>query len=350
MSNQQHISSKSGLPPGIPIYIGERIPINTNISVIRYDANTIYEENTIDPEKIIQKISPSEVIWVQISGLSNSTLIENICNSFNIHPLVTEDILNTKNRSKVEDFETYLFTILPKISFTDDKYNEEQINFILFNQILISFSESENPFFPIIEQIHHQNGKIRQFGSDYLMYTLIDNIADDYFVVLEHLEDDSDELDAVALTISSQETITHIQTFKRDLVWFRRCVWSLRDTITHLERTNSHLVSLSTHMYIRDVYDHTLKLAEEVDVLRDIAEGLMEIYLTNLSNNTNEIMKVLTLIAVIFIPLSFITSFYGMNFEYMPELHHSLGYPIVIVTMALVTISMILFFKKKKWL
>jgi len=264
--------------------------------------------------------------------------------------LIIEDILNTKTRTKVEDFGTYLFTILSKISYLNETYIEEQVSIILLNQVLISFSESETPFSTILEHIHHQNGKIRQFGSDYLLYTFIDTIADEYFSVLEQLEDDADELDSNVLTITSPGTIGTIQSFKRDLFWFRRCVWSLRDIVSHLERTDSLLLNVTIHMYLRNVHDHALNLAEEADVLRDIAEGLMDIYLSNLSNNTNEIMKVLTLIAVIFIPLSFIASFYGMNFEYMPELHHSLGYPLAVTIMILTAISMVLFFKKKKWL
>ncbi|MBN1166459.1 MAG: magnesium/cobalt transporter CorA [Methanospirillaceae archaeon] len=348
--HQKKISSKSGLPPGIPVYIGDKKPITTHVTIIQYDEKGYSEELKWDPENLNQVQKKDEVTWIHVSGLEDIIQIENICHAFDIHPLVIEDILNTKSREKVEDFGTYLFTILSKIAIADKIIIEEQVTFILLNQILISFSESDTPFSLIIDHIHHQNGKIRQSGSDYLLYTLIDTIVDNYFIVLEQLEDTADELDIDVLTIMSSETIGHIQSFKRDLAWFRRHIWSLRNIVNHLERTDSHLVNKQTHLYMRDVYDHTLNLSEEAEALRDTAEGLMEIYLSNLSNNTNEIMKVLTQIAVIFIPLSFVTSFYGMNFEYMPELHHPHGYPIVIGAMVAVVVIMILFFKTKKWI
>ncbi len=350
MGHQKKISSKSGLPPGIPVYIGDKNPITTDITIIQYDENGYLEGIPFDPETINQAQDKDEVTWIHVSGLEGVEQIEKLCHMFDIHPLVIEDILNTKSRAKVEDFGTYLFTILSKLSSAHKTLIEEQISLILLNQTLISFSESENPFSPIIDHIHYQNGKIRQSGSDYLLYTLIDTIVDNYFTVLEHLEDTADKLDIDVVTITTSETIGHIQSFKRDLAWFRRRIWSLRNIVNHLERTDSHLVNQATHLYLRDVYDHTLNLTEEADALRDTAEGLMEIYLSNLSNNTNEIMKVLTQIAVIFIPLSFVTSFYGMNFEFMPELHHSHGYPIVIGIMVAIVVIMIVFFKKKKWL
>ena len=350
MQFEQNISRKTGLPPGTPIYIGDDTPVETTIHLLVYSDQEVSGFEQISPEDLSERISEGSNAWISITGLRDASRIEQVLSSFSVHPLVTEDILNTRTRSKIEEFDQYLFMVMTHFHQTEEGVHEEQVSLILTNNILITCSNSKGLFGHIENRIKRSTGRFRLNGIDYLAYTIIDTIVDGYFFVLEELEERVEDLEDEVVNAPGKETISHVQEFRRDLIWFRRKIWSLRELITRLERTDSLLIRNTTHLYLRDVYDHTIKIAEDVDVYREMAEGLMEIYLSKISNNTNEIMKVLTIIANIFIPLTFIAGIYGMNFEYMPELSSPYGYPAILLVMAMVSGTMLVYFRRKGWI
>jgi magnesium transporter len=350
MHFERYISGKSGLPPGTPVYIGDTPPEETIISVVTYSDKEICVHESVQPDEITTLLSPKANTWIRITGLLEIRLIEETLTLLEVHPLVVEDILNTKSRFKLEESDDYLFFVLRRFRSREDEIREEQVSLILTDRLVISCTETRESFSILQDRIHHAKGKFRQNGVDYLAYTLIDSIVDGYFLVLEELEERIEVLEDEIINSPSVQTINSVQVFRHDLVWFRRRIWSLRELITRLERTDSPYINDATHLYLRDVYDHSLKLSEDVDVYREMAEGLLEIYLSNISNNTNQIMKMLTIIATIFIPLTFLAGVYGMNFKYMPELSSPYGYPGVIVGMAVIGGVMIGYFRKKGWL
>lgn len=345
-----NVSQKSGMPPGTPIYIGDTPPEPTLVRVLRFSEEGVIGFVMVTPDELDQYNSDERKIWVHITGLHNASLIGETLSLFSIHPLVIEDILNTRTRSKIEEFDEYLFIVLTNFHKESNSTLEEQFILILFRDVLITCSERNEQFLEIEEKIMRISGRFRQKGVDYLAYSIIDTIVDRYFEIIEQYEDQIETLEDEVINAPTPDTVSHVQMYRHDLIWFRRKIWSLREVIVKLERTDSPLIHDSTHIYLRDVYDHIIKIAEDVDVYREMAEGLMEIYLSKISNNTNEIMKMLTLIANIFIPLTFIAGIYGMNFAYMPELHSPYGYPAVLVLMALVSGSMLWYFRKKGWI
>jgi magnesium transporter len=350
MQIDHSITQKTGLPPGTPIYIGDTPPEETEIKMLSYTDQQVSGFEPVSPSEITGRISDGCNAWISITGLQNAALIDDVLMKFSVHPLVIEDILNTRTRSKIEEFDDYLFIVLTDFKKSEDGIRENQINIILTNTVLITCCETSGPFENLEGRIHRATGRFRQNGIDYLAYSLIDTIVDGYFVILEEFEDRFEALEEEVVNAPNRDTISHVQFFRHELIWFRRKIWSLRELIIRLERTDSLLIRDSTHIYLRDVYDHGIKIAEDVDVYREMADGLMEIYLSKISNNTNEIMKMLTIIANIFIPLTFIAGIYGMNFEYMPELTSPYGYPAVLIGMGIVGCVMLGYFRKKEWI
>jgi len=274
-------------------------------------------------------------------------------NHFNIHPLVLEDIANTGQRPKMEDFVDYIFIVL-KMLYYDDKENEtkaEQVSVVLGSNFVISFQESEGDVFdPIRERIKSDRGRIRKMGADYLAYALIDTIVDNYFAILEKLGEKIEDIEDELVTNPALETLQTIHRLKREMIFLRKSVWPLREVISRLERWESPLINKSLDIYLRDVYDHTIQVVDSIETFRDMLSGLLDIYLSSVSNRMNEIMKVLTIIATIAIPLTVITGLYGMNFQFMPELQWRWSYPLVLLAMLTLGILMIRYFRRKKWI
>lgn len=342
-----------GLPPGALVHIGEKRLKETSISIIDYDQAQFQEKEL---EKIIEclpfKDKPT-VTWINIEGIHELQVIEEIGEHFNIHPLVLEDILNTGHRPKVEDFGDYIFIIL-KMLRCDEKDNEieaEQLSIVLGSNFVISFRESGGDVFdPIRERIRDAKGRLRKTGADYLAYCIVDAVVDGYFMILEKLGEDIDSLEEESVTEPTQETLRRIHTLKREMVFLRKSVWPLRELISTLERGDSSLIHESTGIYFRDVYDHTIQVMDTVESFRDMLSGMHDTYLSNVSNRMNAVMKVLTIIATIFIPLTFVAGIYGMNFKFMPELEWRWGYSLVLAVMAVIAVSMVIYFRKRKWL
>jgi len=346
-------TKKVGLPPGSLVYTGEKKAEEVKISFIDYDEERFKEKEVTSIEECFPFRDTPTVTWINIDGLHEVKPIEKIGTYFKIHPLVLEDIVNTDQRPKLEDFGDYILVILRMIYF-DEKVRElhaEQISLILGPNFVISFQEREGDIFQgIRDRIRNSKGRIRKMGSDYLAYALIDAIVDNYFIVLEMVGEEIETMEDEVMTTPTTETMQKLQKVKRRLLFLRKSVWPLREVISGLERGESKLIKKQTNPYFRDVYDHTIQVVDMVETMRDMNSGMFDMYLSSISNRMNEVMKVLTIIATIFIPLTFIAGIYGMNFEYMPELKWRWAYFSVWGVIVLVVAGMIWYFKRKRWL
>lgn len=346
-------SIKTGLPPGSLIHIGEKKAERVRIRILDYDENQFEEKEAKTIEECFPFKDKPTTTWINIDGLHQVDIIEKIGKEFDFHPLLLEDILNTEQRPKIEDFETHIYIVL-KMLYYDDKTNEitsEQISIIFGHNFVISFQEKEGDIFdPIRERIRTGKGRTRKMGPDYLSYSLMDFIVDSYFSILEKMGENIEDVEETMITDPKPATLHGIHSLKRKMITLRKSVWPLRDVLSALERSDSSLIQEPTRIYLKDVYDHTIQVIDTVETYRDVLSGMLDVYLSSISNKMNEIMKVLTIIATIFIPLTFIAGVYGMNFEFMPELRWRLGYPAVWAVMICVGISMLVYFRKKKWI
>jgi magnesium transporter len=346
-------STKTGLPPGALVHIGEKKAEKVRINILDYDENQFEEKEAKNIEECFPFKDKPTITWINIDGLHQVDIIEKIGKKFDLHPLLLEDILNTEQRPKIEDFETYIYIVL-KMLLYDEKTNEinsEQVSIIFGQNFVISFQEKEvDVFNPLREIIRTGKGRIRKMKADYLAYSLIDAIVDGYFLILEKLGENIEDVEEIMMANPSPETLKAIHKLKRRMISLRKSVWPLREVVSALERSESSLIHDQTRIYLKDVYDHTIQVIDTVETHRDMLSGMLDVYLSSISNKLNEIMKVLTMIATIFIPLTFIVGVYGMNFEFMPGLKWYWGYPAIWGVMLMIVISMLLFFRKKKWI
>jgi magnesium transporter len=281
-------------------------------------------------------------------------VLEQLGERFGLHPLVVEDILNTDQRPKLEDYGEYLFIVLKSHYHSDGESGDaeiEQISLVLGPNYVLSFQErAGDEFEPVRERIRSNKGRVRRQGADYLAYSLIDLIADTYFLVLERLGERMETLEEELVTDPTTETLQAIHKLKREMVFLRKSIWPLREVIGALERGESPLIQDTTGVYLRDVYDHIIQVIDTVETYRDMLSGMLDIYLSSVSNRMNEVMKVLTIIATIFIPLTFVAGVYGMNFKHMPELEWPWAYPLVWLAMIIIAGLMVAYFRRKRWL
>jgi magnesium transporter len=346
-------SRKVGLPPGTLVQIEERKTEKVKINIIDYDEVQFQEKEAETVEECFPFKDKPTVTWINIDGIHQVEIIEKIGTHFGIHSLILEDIMNTGQRPKMEDFEDYIFVVV-KMIYYDEKDNEikaEQVSLLLGSNFVISFQEKEGDVFdPIRERTRKAKGRIRKMKADYLAYALVDTIVDRYFMVLEKLGEKIEGMEEELVTNPTPETLQTIHTLKRELIFLRKSVWPLREVISVLERGESSLIDESTGIYLRDVYDHTIQVIDTIETFRDMVSGMLDIYLSSISNRMNEVMKVLTIMATIFIPLTFIAGVYGMNFKYIPELEWHWGYPVILFVMVAIGILMVIYFRRKKWL
>ncbi|MGB2599369.1 MAG: magnesium/cobalt transporter CorA [Candidatus Omnitrophota bacterium] len=349
----KRLSKQAGLVPGTLVHIGEKKTESVKITVFDYDAERFQEKVADKAEDIFPFKDTPTVTWVNIDGVHETSVIEKIGKHFELHPLVQEDIVNTGQRPKLEDFEKYIFVSLKMLYY--DKKQEgiiiEHVSLVIGSNFVISFQEQEGDVFnPIRERIRQAKGRIRKMGSDYLAYALIDSIVDNYFSILEKFGEDMEKAEEDLAVNPQPEVLNVIHKLKRDAILLRKSVWPLREIISGLQRGESSLIKENTSIYFRDVYDHTIQVVDTIEAFRDMVSGLLDIYLSSMSNKMNEIMKVLTIFAAIFIPLTFFAGIYGMNFKYMPELEWHYGYFMVLGFMGIVGISLLFYFKRKKWM
>jgi magnesium transporter len=344
---------KAGLVPGTLVYTGEKKVEKVRIRIIDYDETQLEEKEAATVEECFPFKDKPTITWINIDGLHDLELIEKIGRQFGLHPLVLEDIVNTGQRPKLEDFEDHVFIVL-KMLYYDQKKNEleeEQISLIFSQNFVISFQERVGDIFdPIRERIRQNKGRVRKAGADYLAYVLIDSIVDNYFVILEQLGEKIEDAEQELAVNPTLETLQTIRRFKKEMIFLRKSIWPLREVVNVLERGESSLIKESTLIYLRDVYDHTIQIMDTVESYRDMLSGMLDVYLSSISNRMNEVMKVLTIFAAIFIPLTFVAGIYGMNFGFMPELGWHWGYFGVLLVMAIVAAVMLVYFKRKRWL
>jgi magnesium transporter len=346
-------SNTAGLPPGTLVHIGERKLEAVRITVIDYDEREFQEKQVATVEECFSFKQTPTVSWINIDGIHDVGIIEKLGGHFGLHPLILEDILNTGQRPKCEDYEDYIYIVIKMLSYDDKSgtIKAEQVSVVLGSNFVVSFQESVGDVFEQIrDRIRNDKGRVRKMGADYLAYALLDAVVDGYFIILEKLGEKIEQMEEQLVAEPTNETVRQIHSVKRELVSLRRSVWPLRELINELAKTESPLIKESTRLYLRDVYDHTIQVIDTVETFRDMVSGMLDIYLSSLSNRMNAVMKVLTIIATIFIPLTFIAGIYGMNFKYMPELEWRWGYAGVLLVMAAVAVIMLIYFKKKKWL
>ena len=346
-------SKNIGLPPGTLVHIGEKKTDKTTIEYIDFDKEDLQERTVERIEDCFLLKEKPTVSWINITGLHDVSVIEKIGQHFDIHPLVLEDILHTDQRPKYEDFENYISVILKMLRY-DEEHKEiiaEQVSLILIDSCVLSFQEFEGDVFHSIrDRIRTGKGRIRKMGSDYLLYALIDAIVDYYFVILEKIGGKIEELEDEVVENPTPKIVHNIHELKRDMIFLRKSIWPLREVINNLYKNEHRLIKKTTGVFLRDVYDHTIQIIDTIETYRDMVSGLLEIYMSSVSNKMNEVMKVLTIFAAIFIPLTFIVGVYGMNFHYMPELSIPWAYPLVWIVMISLSILLLLFFRHKNWL
>ena len=347
------MAEKAALPPGTLVHVGKASDTRTKISVLDYDENTLRQVDGPDELEMLSLSSRPTVTWFKVDGVHDIEIIGKLGQIFDLHPLVTEDIVNTTQRPKLEDYENYLFLVLKALVYDQQKKTlaQEQISLVLSNNYLISFQESNFSIFgPVEERLNKSKGRIRRLGPDYLAYALLDAVVDNYFVALEKIGEEVEELQEELLTRPSPDTLRHLHRLRREGMAFRKAVWPMREVVSLMERGELGFFQQGTLIYLRDVYDHIIQVIDAVETLRDLLAGMLDIYLSSMSNRLNEIMKVLTIIATFFIPLTFITGIYGMNFKHMPELEWSWGYPAALGIMLAVVVGLLAYFRKNKWL
>ncbi len=342
-----------GLPPGTLVHVGERKTEQVRISCIDYDENRFDEKQVPRAEQCADFKKTPTVTWINVDGIHEVEVIRKLGNDFGLHSLVLEDILNTSQRPKIEEFEKFIFVVLKMLQF--DHKNEsvevEQVSMVIGENFLISFQERAGDVFEQVrERLRTGKGRIRSMRVDYLAYSLVDALVDNYFAIMEKLGEKIEGLEEEVLIQPAEKTVQKIHFVKREMVRLRRSVWPLREVISGLQRNDSGIIQEGTQIYLRDVYDHTIQVMDTIESYRDIVSGLVEVYLSSVSNRMNAVMKVLTIIATIFIPLTFVAGIYGMNFQHMPELEWKWGYPCVILVMGAIFIVMLVYFRSKKWL
>lgn len=325
-----------------------------DLSIIKYNAESYKEYKPQSIKDCLKYIDNDSVTWINFIGSKNNKAIAEFGKAFNLHPIVVEDIVKTKQRPRVEDFKDYLFIILKMISF--DHINSkniinEQVSIIVGNNFIITFQEKQQDVFDNIrEKLKNKDSKIRKLQKDYLLYSIIDSIITHYFISLEKIGDEVDKLEDKILGNSDSKIVKTIHKLRRQLIHVRKSVWPLREILNTIEKGELSLILKDTLVYFRSLYEHTVQLIDTIETYRDMVTDMLDIYLSSVSNKTNDIMKVLTIISTFFIPLTFITGLYGMNFLYMPELKWRYGYYSVLGVMLVISVGMIVYFKKKKWL
>ena len=347
----QKRSRKTGLPPGTLVHIGEQKTDKVTITVFNYAGTRCDERQAVSLDALAPPTDES-ITWVDVGGIHKMEVLESFGKQFQLHPLLLEDIANTDQRPKLDDYETYLFVVMKMLTVTGRQdIIVEQVSLVLGKNFVLSFQENGTDVFqPVRERLRGGKGRLRQSGSDYLLYALVDSIVDQYFAVLEVLGEKIEALQDLVVSDPKPETLRQVHALKRQLLFLRRAVWPLREVTNNLSRSECPLLQESTKIFFRDVYDHVVQIVDTIETLREMVSASLDIYLSSISYRLNAVMKVLTIITTIFMPLSFIVGIYGMNFEHMPELQWKWGYPAVLGVMAVVGGGMLLAFRKKGWL
>lgn len=347
-------SVKAGLPPGTLVHVGAERAEETRIRIMDYDEGSVREKDKADLEACLPFRDTASVTWIDIEGLQDVGLLERLGNSYGLHPLIMEDILNTDQRPKADDLESYIYVVLKMLDVdrSSQEIVSEQVSVVFGRNYVISLQEGREGdlFDSVRERIRGGKGRIRKMGPDYLAYALLDTIIDHYFLILENIAERIETLEEELVSDPRPETLHQIHRLKQEMIFLRKAAWPLREVVNGLEKSESALIRPATKIFLRDIYDHAIHIIDSIETYREMLSGMLDIYLSSVSNRMNQVMKVLTVIATIFMPLTFIAGIYGMNFKSMPELGWPWGYPLVWLIMLGVAGVMIYFFKKRNWL
>ena len=341
-----------GLAPGTLIHVGRQKVELSSVTFIDYSVDQLNMETDVSIARCLELKNSPSVSWVNLDGIHDISVVEALGKAFDLHPLALEDILNTGHHPKVEEFENFLLIILKMLDF-DEQTNliqTEQISLVLTENNVLSFQEKPGDVFDgVRDRLKRKSGRIRQRGPDYLAYALIDSIVDSYFHILEKIGDRLEALEKELINQPTQDTLQQVHHFKGQLIFLRKSVWPLRELVNSLLHDESPLIKETSMVFLRDLYDHSVQIIDTVETFRDTAAGLIDLYMSSISHRMNEVMKVLTIMASLFIPLTFIAGIYGMNFEQMPELKWPWGYPMIWGVMLCCAFGMLVYFKRKKW-
>jgi magnesium transporter len=347
------VSRKAGMSPGTLIHIGDQKVETVRLSSIDYSPSEIVESTPASVADALKDIGDGRVRWLNIDGLHQVDVIGAVGAQLDVHPLVMEDILNTAQRPKIEVFDRYIYAVVKMIHFdgATARIRSEQVSLLFGEDFMVSFQEAAGDVFDTVrERLRAGRGKLRQRGADYLAYALLDAVVDQYFLALEGIGDAMEAVEIAVADGMDADVLPSIHRFRHDIVYLRKQIWPVRDLMGVLRKIESPLVHPDNGIFFSDVYDHALQAVELVESLRDLLSAIHDLYLSQLSNRMNEVMKVLTIIATIFIPLSFIAGVYGMNFKIMPELDLPWGYPAALLLMAAVGGGLLLYFRRRRWL
>lgn len=345
---------KTGLPAGSLVYTGERKGGAIRLTVIEYDEQVFEEKVLGSIEACFPYRDRPTMTWINLDGVHDARALEQLGGCFGLHHLVMEDILSVDQRPKFEDHGDYLYLVLRMISF-DGRSREtvsEQVSMVVGRRFLLTFQEGiEGDVFSLIrERLRTGKGRGRTLGADHLAYSLLDAIVDNYFLVLEQLGEKIELLEEELVKQATEETLQRLYRLKREMILLHKSFWPLREVVSALGKSGSDIISESTALYLRDVHDHVIQVIDTLEIYREMLAGMLDVYLSGVSNRLNAVMKVLTVIATIFMPLTFLAGIYGMNFRHMPELEWQYGYPLALLAMGGIGVSMYAWFKRKKWL
>ena len=346
---------KAGDVPGTVTYTGQETSVPVTLTLYRYDADTLSERVLSLEEVTSQLASTAEVQgvrWLNVSGLHDEALLVSLGEVLALHPLTVEDIANVGQRPKVEFFDDYLLTILRMLTLDEaGALQGEQVSFVLSKDTLVTFQEKPGDVFDgVRERLRQKKGRIAKMGVDYLAYALMDALVDTYFLLLETYSDRTETLEDLVVDAPTPQVLARVNTLKRDALFLRRSVWPLREITSSLQREETPLFTPAVLTFVRDLHDHSVQVIDTAETLREILASLHDTYLSSLSFKMNEVMKVLTIVGTIFIPLSFLVGVYGMNFEYMPELHVWWAYPLLWLFMVSLVAGMLVYFRRRGWL
>ena len=347
-------STKAGMPPGSLVHIGAKKTGASRIRIIDFDESSLQEKNPATLDECLPFRDSDSLTWIDIDGLHDVGLLDRLGRDYGLHPLIMEDILNTDQRPKFDDMEGYIYVVLKMLDFDPSRMDivSEQVSIVFGRNFVLSIQEGREGdlFEPLRERIRAGKGRIRKSGPDFLAYSLLDTIIDHYFFILERFAEHIEVLEETLISDPGPETLKQIHHLKREMIFLRKSAWPLREVVYGLEKSDSELIHPGTRIFLRDVYDHAVHIIDSIETYREMLSSMLDIYLSSVSNRMNQVMKVLTIIATIFMPLTFLAGVYGMNFKYMPEIGWRWGYPLVLLIMMGVGGLMFYFFKKKNWL
>lgn len=351
--NPRGAGIKTGMAPGTMLFIGEQKQDKARVDLMHYSGTVLHELRDVTVQQCAEFVKTPGITWINVNGIHDVKQIEALGKVFNLHPMTLEDLVNTTQRPKVEEFPNYLFIVLKMMSFSDmtNMLVMEHVSLILGKSSVISFLEDEGDLFDTVRnRIRAATGRIRLLKADYLAYSLMDAVVDHYFLTVERIGDRIEDIDEQILIEPRQEDIKEIHQLKRDILHLRKAVWPFREEVGAIAKSDSALLHPETRVFWRDLYDHTIQIIDMAETCRDILGGMHDTYLSSISNRMNEVMKMLTIISTIFIPLTFVVGVYGMNFEYMPELQWHYGYGLIWGLMLAISLGLFIYFKRKRWL